>query len=273
LEVSKSLCKSVALTSEKSRHRKGHVIMFEHLKNILSFKQQHKPKVVILTGAGISAESGIATFRDSNGLWENHSIEEVATPEGFAANPALVYEFYNQRRAQLLDGNVQPNIAHIALSKLEKYLGDNLTLITQNVDNLHERAGSENLLHMHGCLTSMKCTRSGMRKDVFESIDQNTLCDCCSPNQAMRPDIVWFGEMPYFMDEIEEKLSQADVFVSIGTSGNVYPAAGFVQIAKHFGALTVELNLEATHSNLFDEQFEGTATDLVPLFVDAVLSS
>lgn len=229
-------------------------------------------KVVVLTGAGISAESGLTTFRDNNGLWEEHSIEDVATPEGFARNPALVYGFYNQRRRQLLSPEVKPNNAHLALSKLEKVLGDNFTLITQNVDNLHQRAGNKNVLPMHGSLLSARCLGSHRCSTVVTDLDDTNQCDCCEPSHSLRPDIVWFGEMPKYMQQIEECLAQADLFISIGTSGTVYPAAGFVSLSNHAGAHSVELNMEPSsgHSE-FAEKHYGAATELVSALVDRLL--
>lgn len=236
-------------------------------------KANPHPKIVILTGAGISAESGIKTFRDNNGLWENHSVEEVATPEGFAANPALVYRFYNERRGQLLSGEVHPNIAHTALAELEAALGDNCIVVTQNVDNLHERAGTQNLLHMHGALTWAKCVNSHQRLDWLDDLNSEHKCTCCQPQHAMRPDIVWFGEIPYYMDNIQQHLYEADIFVSIGTSGNVYPAAGFADFANQSGAYTIELNLEPSNGvSMFDESHCGLASELVPRFVKKIVS-
>jgi NAD-dependent deacetylase len=229
-------------------------------------------KVVVLTGAGISAESGLKTFRDNNGLWEDHQIEDVATPEGFARDPALVYRFYNQRRQQLLSPEVEPNKAHVALAKLEKALADNFTLITQNVDNLHQRAGNKNVLHMHGSLLSAKCIASGKCSDIFTDLNYSSQCRCCQPSRNMRPDIVWFGEMPKYMPQIEDVLQAADIFVSIGTSGTVYPAAGFVSMANHCGAHSVELNLEPSFSqSKFSEKHYGPASKLVGQFVDILL--
>ena len=236
-----------------------------------NFNANNLPKVVILTGAGISAESGIKTFRDNNGLWENHSVEEVATPEGFAQNPDLVYRFYNERRQQLLSPNVQANLAHKALAELESVLNEKLSIVTQNVDNLHESAGSLNVLHMHGALLWAKCVESQKRIEIKTDITGSTLCSCCSPSQALRPDIVWFGEIPYYMEQIQQHLSQADLFVSIGTSGNVYPAAGFANFAQQNGAYTLELNLEQSNGNSnFDESHFGVASKLVPEFVDTL---
>jgi NAD-dependent deacetylase len=227
--------------------------------------------VVVLTGAGISAESGIKTFRDSDGLWENHNIEDVATPEAFMSNPELVYRFYNARRAQIQLPSVQPNAAHRALATLERHLGDQLLLVTQNVDDLHERGGSSHVLHMHGELLSARCSDSGHRTRWTDNFDGKTSCPCCK-NNTLRPDIVWFGEMPLYMDTIYDALMRADVFIAIGTSGNVYPAAGFVQVAKESGAKTIEANLEPGVSNaLFDESREGLASQTVPTLVDELI--
>ncbi len=229
-------------------------------------------KVVVLTGAGISAESGLKTFRDNNGLWEQHSIEDVATPEGFERDPELVYRFYNQRRSQLLSTEVQPNKAHLALAKLENVLGNNFTLVTQNVDNLHQRAGSKNVLHMHGSLLSARCLGSGICSDIFSHLDHTNQCECCQPKCSLRPDIVWFGEMPKYMQQIEDLLYTADGFISIGTSGTVYPAAGFVSRANYNGAYSVELNLEpSAGQSEFAEKHYGPASELVGQFVDILL--
>lgn len=229
--------------------------------------------VVILTGAGISAESGIRTFRDQNGLWESHAIEDVATPEGFARNPALVQSFYNARRAQLQDPSVQPNPAHVALADFEIALtraGGSFLLITQNVDNLHQRAGSRQVLPMHGELQRAKCVRSGQSLPWLGDLSASDQCSCCQPPQPLRPDIVWFGEMPYEMERCYAALEQADLFISIGTSGKVYPAAGFTQFAAEQGAHTVELNLEPT-SHLFDEGRYGPATQVVPEYLRTLI--
>ena len=230
-------------------------------------------KIVILTGAGISAESGISTFRDAGGLWETHPIEEVATPEGFARNPALVHRFYNLRRMALKD--VSPNPAHIALAKLEAGLkdkGGQLTLVTQNVDNLHEAGGSQSVIHMHGELTSIRCTACGATQFFEGETSVDMPCPSCNA-PAMRPDIVWFGEMPFFMHGIEAALEACDLFVSIGTSGAVYPAAGFVHMAASLGKSTLEINLEPSEGSAsFDESRIGKAGDLVPLWVDEILT-
>ncbi|RDV24142.1 NAD-dependent protein deacylase [Alteromonas aestuariivivens] len=232
----------------------------------------HKPRVVVLTGAGISAESGLKTFRDNDGLWEQHRVEDVATPEAFAANPDLVYRFYNQRREQLQMPEVVPNAAHRALARLERALGDSFLLVTQNVDDLHERAGSNRVVHMHGRLLSARCCTSGLSHTWNSGFDALTPCPCCSPSGQLRPDIVWFGEMPLQMDRIILALSRADLFIAIGTSGQVYPAAGFVQMAADSGARSVELNLQPSDQcGMFDESQQGPASATVPAFVEGLL--
>lgn len=226
--------------------------------------------IVVLTGAGISAESGIRTFRAADGLWEDHRVEDVATPEAFERDPALVQRFYNARRQQLLNG-VAPNAGHIALAEFEKRFGGNFTLITQNIDNLHERAGSQNVLHMHGELLKSRCASTGKLYPCQADIDTDSVCACCGVGGNLRPHVVWFGEMPLYMDEIERVLSHCDLFVSLGTSGNVYPAAGFFQMAKAHGAHTVELNLEpSNHGSHFDQQFYGPATEVVDAFFASI---
>ncbi|KEQ17742.1 Sir2 family NAD+-dependent deacetylase [Endozoicomonas numazuensis] len=226
--------------------------------------------IVVLTGAGISAESGIRTFRASDGLWENHPVEEVATPEGYYRNPALVQSFYNGRRQQLSE--VVCNDAHKALSDFEKAFDGDFLLVTQNVDDLHSRAGSQNLIHMHGELYKARCQDTEQVFDWHEDLTTQTLCPCCKQAGNLRPNIVWFGEMPLEMNRIYEALSQCDLFVSIGTSGNVYPAAGFFAEAKAAGAETVELNLEpGSNASQFDRSLTGHATELVPDFFNALL--
>ena len=228
--------------------------------------------IVILTGAGISAESGIRTFRDQNGLWENHDIYEVASPEGFRSKPDLVYEFYNQRRTQLLSSEVRENLAHHALGRLEKEFDGDVHLITQNVDDLHERGGSTNILHMHGELLKAKCQRTQISYEWTGILNDQSICDCCQSKGNLRPDIVWFGEMPMRMEHIYEALDQCDLFLSIGTSGHVYPAAGFVEVANAAGAHTVEINLEPTHKqSLFDQHIYGLASEEVPRLVEQIL--
>lgn len=231
-----------------------------------------KPNIVVLTGAGISAESGIKTFRDNNGLWENHSVEEVATPEGFSQNPALVYRFYNKRRAQLTEPYVVPNGAHIALAELQQKMPEHVTLVTQNVDDLHEQAGSEDVIHMHGTLRSARCLTCETVTYWEDDFDSTTECPSCH-NASLRPDIVWFGEMPMHMDKIEAALLDADIFIAIGTSGNVYPAAGFVQYARDAGAVTIEVNLVPSATNsLFDRTMTGAASQTVPTLVSQILT-
>ncbi|WP_299973476.1 Sir2 family NAD+-dependent deacetylase [uncultured Pseudoteredinibacter sp.] len=235
--------------------------------------QKDSRNIVVLSGAGVSAESGLDTFRDNGGLWEQHRVEDVATPEAFARNPELVQRFYNMRRSALLE-KAKPNAAHFSLAEFEKSyrkagLGDFL-LVTQNVDDLHERGGSEKLLHMHGELLKIRCQQSGKVYPCKEEISIDRPCPCCQSPGQLRPDIVWFGEMPMFMDEIEQALLACDIFVSIGTSGQVYPAAGFVQLAKAYGAHTVELNLEASGGQ-FDEGHYGPATQIVAEYFEALL--
>lgn len=228
------------------------------------------PSLVILTGAGISAESGIATFRGPGGLWEGHRVEDVCTPEALARDPALVHRFYDLRRAAL--GTVEPNPAHAALARLDAEWPGELLLVTQNVDDLHERAGATRLLHMHGELRSALCARCGERRAWQEALPPGTACPACGAG-ALRPDIVFFGEMPDGMDRIETALARADLFVSIGTSGAVYPAAGFVRTARHHGAETLELNLDPSDGSIwFDESRMGPASVLVPAWVEEVLA-
>ena len=216
----------------------------------------------------MSAESGISTFRDSNGLWENHAIEDVATYEAFKRDRELVLDFYNARRKQLFE--VEPNKGHELIAKLEEEY--QVSVVTQNVDDLHERAGSKNLIHMHGELLKMRCIQCHQVRSVSGALTVESVCGDCQRTGTLRPDIVWFGEMPYGMDGIEMALSEADIFAAIGTSGNVYPAAGFVQMAKSCGAHTIELNLEpsATASQFAETRF-GTASETVPIRVDHIL--
>lgn len=221
--------------------------------------------IVILTGAGVSADSGVSTFRDNGGLWDEHRVEDVATPEAFVADPELVHNFYNMRRSQLT--TIEPNDAHWAIAVLERLWKGNFLLVTQNVDNLHERAGSNALIHMHGELVKARCIDTAEIVDWVDDITVDTLCACCKKKGNLRPHIVWFGEMPLEMERIYHALNQCDIFISIGTSGNVYPAAGFVQEAKFAGkAQTIELNLEASGSPYFDDGVYGKAKDIVPAF-------
>ncbi|MZI93224.1 NAD-dependent protein deacylase [Vibrio sp. CAIM 722] len=229
--------------------------------------------VVVLTGAGISAESGIQTFRSEDGLWENHRVEDVCTPEGFLRNPELVQDFYNQRRRDLLSEHIRPNAAHVALGRLEAELDGRVTIVTQNIDNLHERGGSRNIIHMHGELLKARCSESGQVIDQATDLHMGDLCHCCQIPAQLRPHIVWFGEMPLQMGEIYEAIQEADLFISIGTSGVVYPAAGFVHDATLSGAHTIELNLapSAVQSE-FEEKRYGKASVEVPKLVEELLA-
>jgi len=227
--------------------------------------------IVVLTGAGISAESGLATFRGPDGLWEGHRVEDVCTPEALARDPALVLEFYDMRRRALTE--VQPNPAHEALARLDAEWPGGLLIVTQNVDDLHERAGARRLIHIHGELLSALCRRCGGRSRFEDDMIGDPPCPACAVRGGLRPDIVFFGEIPYHMDEIEAALSHADLFVSIGTSGAVYPAAGFVQLARAVGADTLELNLDpSAGSALFAHSAFGAASMLVPAWVDRLLA-
>jgi NAD-dependent deacetylase len=228
--------------------------------------------IVIITGAGISAESGIQTFRGVDGLWEGHRIEDVATPEGFARDPVLVQRFYNERRQGLLAG-VEPNRGHLALARLEKAFNGEVVLVTQNIDNLHERGGSEQVLHMHGELLKARCLDCEETQEILIDLDHKSRCSCCHSKGRLRPDIVWFGEMPFFMPEIEKALQSADVFLSIGTSSQVYPAAGFVEMARSAGAKTIEVNLaETAGSSSFARTVRGKAGECLPDLVDELLA-
>lgn len=228
--------------------------------------------IVILTGAGVSAESGIDTFRSAGGLWEQHRVEDVATPEAFARDPDLVLRFYDMRRARIQE--VVPNAAHVALARLDAAWPGALTIITQNVDDLHERAGARRLIHMHGEHLSAWCIACDARHGWRGALIDRPSCPTCATPAALRPDIVWFGEMPYQMDAITTAVATADLFVSIGTSGAVYPAAGLVRTARDVGARTIELNLEPSQgSRWFDETRYGPATELVPAWVDEMLSA
>lgn len=230
------------------------------------------PNIVILTGAGISAESGLATFRGPDGLWEGHRVEDVATPEAFRRDPALVHAFYDARRARL--AKVNPNAAHDALARLDSQWPGELLLVTQNVDDLHERAGSKRLVHMHGELTGAWCLACDHRYRWSGPMGEGASCPGCGELGRLRPDIVWFGEMPYDMDRIDNALRSCDLFVSIGTSGAVYPAAGFVQTARYCGAETLEINLEPSlASHMFDQSRIGKAGELVPSWVSEMLQS
>lgn len=226
--------------------------------------------IVVLTGAGLSAESGIATFRDADGIWAKYDWRDVATPEGFAKAPARVHEFYNMRRRA--HASVKPNAAHKALAKLEQQ-HPAVTVVTQNVDALHEAAGTQNLIHMHGEVLKVFCQLCDARQIWTEDLSVETPCPACGDANGMRPDVVWFGEMPYQMEAIARHLARCDLFISIGTSGNVYPAAGFAELANENGAHTVELNLEpSSGARIFAEAVYGPATQVVPTYVDKLLS-
>ncbi len=228
------------------------------------------PRVVVLTGAGISAESGVPTFRDADGLWEGHRVEDVATPEGFARDPQTVQRFYDERRRAV--ASASPNAAHRALARLEGAVGDDLLVVTQNVDDLHERAGTRNLVHMHGELRRARCVACGERSPWSGDLIGGPACPACG-ERMLRPDVVWFGELPHGLDRIEEAVVACDAFASIGTSGTVYPAAGYVALAAAFGARTVELNLVPSDAAVpFDEVHAGPATVVVPPWVDALIA-
>ncbi len=228
--------------------------------------------IVILTGAGISVESGIASFRDRDGIWARTDWRDYATPDAFARNPSKVHDFYNRRRDSVAEA--RPNAAHRALARLEKAYSGAFTLITQNIDHLHEMAGSEKLIHMHGDLFSALCEACHQRSRWHGDMTTSSQCPACSTIGRLRPDVVWFGEMPYHMDRIYRALGEAELFVSIGTSGHVYPAADFVEEAKHAGARTIELNLEPSETaSSFDELVQGRASETVPAFVEGLLAT
>ncbi|KEJ89801.1 NAD-dependent deacylase [Sulfitobacter donghicola] len=228
------------------------------------------PDIVILTGAGISAESGIETFRADTGLWAQHKVEDVATPEGFARNPERVVAFYNTRRAGI--AAAEPNAAHLALAKLEAENDGSVLIVTQNIDDLHERGGSQNVIHMHGAAGSALCASCDHRWPAPLVMHVTDSCPSCGAAPA-RPDIVWFGEIPYQMDRIIDAISVADIFVSIGTSGNVYPAAGFVAEAARNGVATLEINLEPSAvGSQFEDAIMGPATQTVPAWVEQILN-
>ena len=224
------------------------------------------PRIVVLTGAGVSAESGVPTFRGADGLWEGHRVEEVATPEAFEANPVLVHRFYNLRRAALR--TKEPNPAHLALARLERWGGESFLLVTQNVDDLHDRAGSKPL-HMHGELRRIRCERCGVVLEWDQDLGVESRCPECRQVGFLRPHIVWFGEMPFFLDRIEEALARCEIFAAIGTSGLVYPAAGFAAMARAHGAHCIEFNLEPTGGrSAFHEHRCGPAGTTVPAWVE-----
>lgn len=227
-------------------------------------------KIVVLTGAGVSAESGLGTFREKGGIWSQHRIEDVATPQGFARDPARVHEFYNQRRRNAAKAN--PNAAHRALGRLQQNWPGEVVIVTQNVDALHEAGGAANVLHMHGRLDGALCAACNHRWDAPMEMTVGHPCPACNAPSG-RPDIVWFGEMPYHMEEIYGHLASADMFAAIGTSGHVHPAASFVQETSATGARTIEINLEPSQvSTHFDQTRTGLATELVPQWVGEILT-
>lgn len=226
-------------------------------------------RVVVLTGAGISAESGLGTFRDAAGLWMQHDLAAVATPEGFARDPARVHDFYNARRSSARAA--VPNVAHRALAHLGAVLGERLTLVTQNIDDLHEQAGSAGVLHMHGSIHAARCAACGHVWDAPDIMHPADPCPACGA-AATRPDVVWFGEIPQHLDRIVAALEACDLFAAIGTSGSVYPAAGFVGLARAAGARTVEINLEpGDNARAFDARIAGPATRTVPAWVAGLI--
>lgn len=229
--------------------------------------------ILVLTGAGISAESGIPVFRAEDGLWENHRVEDVATPEGFERNPQLVHDFYNTMRRSVKEK--QPNPAHLALTKLQTELekqGGTVTIVTQNIDDLHEKAQSHNVIHMHGELNSILCQHCGKSYEWHEDCDGTTVCKFCG-HKTMRPDIVWFGEIPYHMEAIEREIQKCDLFMAIGTSGVVYPAAGFVSYCSRQGKPCLEFNLTSSaNSGVFTQSYLGKAGTTLPAFVDYLLT-
>ncbi len=228
--------------------------------------------IVILTGAGISAESGLATFRASNGLWNNHKVEDVATIEAFERNPAYVHEFYNELKKELV--KAKPNKAHLAITRLQKEYDANISVVTQNVDTLHEKAGNQNIYHIHGQINQAVCLNCGRILETFGDVDTETVCPHCHIAGMMKPNIVFFGENLLCMDKVDRLLSECDLFLSIGTSGVVFPAASFVQIAKYNNAKTYEFNLEPTSNNyFFDHHIYGPAGATLPAFVDEMIKN
>lgn len=227
--------------------------------------------ILILTGAGISAESGLATFRSSNGLWNNHKVEDVATIEGFERNPALVHDFYNELKVEVQ--KAKPNPAHLALTKLQQEYPAEINIVTQNVDTLHEKAGNKNVYHVHGQINQAVCLNCGHVLETWGDVDTETVCPHCEVAGMMKPNIVFFGENLLCMDKVEEFLRKCDLFISIGTSGVVYPAAGFVQTAKYYGADTIEFTLDMTANNyLFDKHIIGRAGETLPKYVDELIA-
>jgi NAD-dependent deacetylase len=240
-----------------------------------SFTPEKNSNIVILTGAGISQESGLETFRDPDGIWSKVRLEDVATPEAFAKNPHDVHSFYNMRRERHRVATANPNHAHMALARLEAQWLGQVTVITQNVDSLHESGGTQNLIHMHGVHSKARCNHCQHIVSWEGDMSTETLCDGCGDAGGMRPHVVWFGETPLELGRIQAALVECDLFLSIGTSGNVYPAAGFISVVQKIGrAHTVELNLEPSlGAELFDEGRYGPATDVVPSYVDELLET
>jgi NAD-dependent deacetylase len=229
------------------------------------------PEIVILSGAGLSAESGLGTFRDAGGLWEQYDLADVATPEGFARDPAQVHAFYNARRANMRAAT--PNTAHTAIARLHQALGERVMVVTQNIDDMLERAGATEVVHMHGRLWRALCHRCAHRWDAPDEMAPGDGCPACGA-QATRPDVVWFGEIPYHMDVIGDALARCRTFAAIGTSGSVYPAAGFVAEAAAHGAHTVEFNLAPSDvATDFAEHRQGSASETVPAWVDEILNA
>lgn len=235
--------------------------------------QKKYKNIAILTGAGISAESGLSTFRAENGLWNNHRVEDVATAEAFVRNPQYVHEFYNELKKELI--KAKPNPAHLALTRLqEEYPAENISIITQNVDTLHEKAGNKNIFHIHGQINQDVCMNCGHVIETWGDVGTEDICPNCNVQGIMKPNIVFFGENLLYMNKVDRLLQECDLFLSIGTSGVVYPAAAFVQIAKMCGAETVEFNTEITSNNfLFDRSIKGPAGTTLPAFVDELIKN
>lgn len=227
-------------------------------------------RIVFLTGAGISQESDIPTFRSQTGLWNNHRVEDVATIEAFHKNPDFVHEFYNQMRKDLI--NKKPNPAHLAITELQNNFNGEVYIITQNIDTLHEKANSKNIFHMHGSINELVCLNCGRTHTTWNEASSETICPHCETLGFIKPNIVFFGEMPLYMDKIEKLLKTCDLFISVGTSGVVYPAAGFVQTAKYYGATTIEINLDMASNNFFfDKHIYGKAGSILPNFIKRLL--
>lgn len=229
--------------------------------------------IVVLTGAGVSRESGLDTFRDAGGIWSRVRLEDVATPQAFRRSPGTVQDFYNARRRALLAGDIHPNPAHRALARLESGRPGRVLVVTQNIDDLHERAGTRNLIHMHGELLKSRCVETGRVQPQPGDITPGTACSCCGAAGTLRPHVVWFGEVPFHLDRIYEALRSCALFLAVGTSGQVWPAAGFVdEVRARTRAWSVELNMEPTGlTPLFDEGIHGPASEIVPAFVRRLL--